>query len=299
MIREIVKIDEELCDGCGLCIPNCHEGALQIIDDKARLVSDLMCDGLGACLGHCPQGAISIEKREADAYDEIAVIKDMVLKGKNTVKAHLLHLKGHQEFEFLKQGVAYLAANKDNIKFSVDEVISEVHNSGKEKTIEVAPMAHNHEHHGGGCPGSKAMAFNIDPQTHSTDVKQASTLTHWPVQMHLINPGSGHFQGTDFLLAADCVAFAMGNFHSDLLKNKTVGIACPKLDQGGDSYIQKVTALIDNAKINTLTVVIMEVPCCGGLLQIAQMAAKQASRKVPIKCIVIGTQGEILREDWV
>lgn len=299
MIREIVKIDEDLCDGCGICIPNCHEGALQIIDEKARLISDLMCDGLGACIGHCPQGAISIEKREAEAYDEIAVIKEMVQKGKNTVKAHLLHLKDHREFEFLKQGVAYLAANKENIDFSVDEVISEVHNSGKQNTIEVKEMAHNHENHGGGCPGSRSMAFNVDPNIQSNDIKQASALTHWPVQMHLINPSSGHFQGTDFLLGADCVAFAMGSFHSELLKNKTVGIACPKLDQGADIYVQKITSLIDDAKINTLTVAIMEVPCCGGLLQMARMAADQATRKVPIKCIVIGTQGEILREDWV
>lgn len=298
MIREIVKIDETLCDGCGLCVPNCHEGALQIIDNKARLISDLMCDGLGACIGHCPQGAITIEKREAEPYDEIAVIKDMVKKGKNTVVAHLKHLKDHNETGFLKQAVQYLNQNKSSIDFSVEEVTREVHNSGKK--IQIMDME-GHHHHGGGCPGSKAMAFNIDPNAINTETNtnQSSALSHWPVQMHLINPASGHFAGSDFLLAADCVAFSMGNFHSKMLKNKTVGIACPKLDQGADIYINKITSLIDDAKINTLTVAIMEVPCCGGLLQMAQLAAQNAARKVPIKCIVIGTQGEVLREDWV
>lgn len=299
MIREIVKIDEELCNGCGVCVPNCHEGALQIIDDKARLISDLMCDGLGACLGHCPEGAITIEKREAQPYDEVAVMKEMVSKGKNTVIAHLKHLKDHNETEFLKQGVGFLRENKNDFDFSVDEIISEVHNSGKQINIEIKEMAHNHDNNMGGCPGSRAMAFDVDPQNLTADVKQASALSHWPVQMHLINPAAGFFAGTDFLLAADCVAFAMGSFHSELLKNKTVGIACPKLDDGAEIYINKITSLIDNAKINTLTVVIMEVPCCGGLLQMAKMAADQATRKVPVKCIVVGTQGNILAEDWV
>ncbi len=296
MIREIVKIDEDLCDGCGLCVPNCHEGALQIIDDKARLISDLMCDGLGACLGHCPQGAITIEKREAEPYDEIAVIKEMLSKGENTVIAHLKHLKDHNETEFLKQAVEYLTKNSENIDFSVEEVIKEVHNSGQK--IEIREMEHNHNM--GGCPGAKSMAFNVDqPANETGNGHQPSALSHWPVQMHLINPASGHFAGSDFLLAADCVAFALGNFHSEMLKNKTVGIACPKLDDGADIYIRKLTSLIDDAKINTMTVAIMEVPCCGGLLQMAQMAVNNASRKVPVKAIVVGTQGEILREDWV
>ncbi len=298
MIREIVNINEELCDGCGLCVPNCHEGALQIIDEKARLISDLMCDGLGACIGHCPQGAITIEKREAQPYDEVAVIEEMVKKGKNTVLAHLKHLKDHNETDFLKQGVGFLKQNKDKIDFDVDMIISEVHNSGNK--IQIKEMEHKHEHvNHGGCPGSRAMVFEIDDNEAGNSTQQPSALSHWPVQMHLINPASGHFKGSDFLLAADCVAFTLGNFHSKLLKNKTIGIACPKLDEGADIYIQKLTSLIDDAKINTLTVTIMEVPCCGGLLQMARIAADNASRKVPVKCIVVGTQGNILREDWV
>jgi len=129
MDREIVKIDETLCDGCGLCIPNCHEGALQIIDNKARLISDLMCDGLGACIGHCPQGAITIEKREAEAYNETKVMVDMITKGKNTVIAHLTHLKDHQEYKLLEEGLNYLKANEQNLGFDLSEVITTVHNN--------------------------------------------------------------------------------------------------------------------------------------------------------------------------
>jgi len=132
MKREIVKIDEELCNGCGLCIPNCHEGALQIIDGKARLISELMCDGLGACLGHCPEGAITIETREALPYNETEVIKDMVSKGKATVVAHLKHLREHNEIAFLKEGMQYLKLNRDTLGFDLEDVIDEV-NENKPK----------------------------------------------------------------------------------------------------------------------------------------------------------------------
>ena len=127
MEREIVKINDELCDGCGKCVPNCHEGALQIIDGKAVLISDLMCDGLGACIGHCPQGAITIEKREAEAYNEVKVMAEMVLKGKNTVIAHLKHLRDHNEHGFMKEGMGYLQANKEKLGFDVNEVVAEMH----------------------------------------------------------------------------------------------------------------------------------------------------------------------------
>jgi len=127
MEREIIQIDEEKCDGCGNCVPNCHEGALQIIDEKAVLISDLMCDGLGACIGHCPQDALTIEKREAEPYDEIAVMKEMIQKGKNVVTAHMKHLKDHQEHTFLKQGVQFLLENKEKLDFNPVEIIQEVH----------------------------------------------------------------------------------------------------------------------------------------------------------------------------
>ncbi|MBU1615790.1 4Fe-4S ferredoxin [bacterium] len=133
----------------------------------------------------------------------------------------------------------------------------------------------------------------------SEEGKRPSRLTHWPIQLHLISPGAPHFRGKDVVLSADCVAYALGDFHKDYLKGKTLIIACPKLDQGQEIYTEKITALIDQAKINTLTVMIMEVPCCRGLLDLAREAASRASRKIPIKCIVVGIQGKILQEEWV
>ncbi|MCG8696685.1 MAG: 4Fe-4S binding protein [Bacteroidales bacterium] len=289
MIRDIVTIDENLCNGCGECIPSCHEGALQIIDGKARLISDLMCDGLGACLGHCPMDAMTIEKREAEPYNETKVMEIMVEKGKNTVIAHLKHLKDHNETAFLKEGVKYLKENQDKISFNIQEVMSEVHNSG------------GHHHAEGGCPGSKAMSFN--PQAVSVDseamVSGKSQLRQWPVQLHLVSPQAQYFQGADVVLAADCVAFSLGNFHEKYLKGKALAIACPKLDDGQDIYLDKIRSMIDDANINTLNVMIMQVPCCGGLLQMAKMAVEQASRKVPVKLTVVGIEGDILQEDWV
>jgi len=313
MEREIVKIDEDLCNGCGVCIPSCHEGALQIIDGKARLISDLMCDGLGACLNHCPQDAMTIEKREAEPYDEVKVITLMVEKGKNTVVAHLKHLKDHNETVFLKQAVQYLKENQDNIEFSIDEVIREVHNSqtsamndqhecgcsgSAPKTIErpsvMTPM--------GGCPGSQARTIDRDtikPEGTHYAGDAPSELRQWPVQMHLVNPMAPYFRDADMVLAADCVAFAMGDFHSKFLKGRSVGIACPKLDNGQDTYVQKLIQMIDMAKINTLTVAIMQVPCCGGLLQMAKTAVAQANRKIPLKLAVISIEGEVLKEEWI
>jgi NAD-dependent dihydropyrimidine dehydrogenase PreA subunit/uncharacterized protein (DUF779 family) len=297
MLREIVHIDEELCNDCGDCVPSCHEGALQIIDNKARLVSDLMCDGLGACLGHCPQGAITIEKREAQPYNETEVMKVMVKKGENTVVAHLQHLKDHQEFEFLKEGVQFLKNNEANIGFDIHKVLQRAHNAEKHETHEhIKPMHHS----GGGCPGSQSMSFAQQGITlEEESVSGKSELKQWPVQMHLINPQASYFHNSDLLVAADCVAFSLGNFHQKWLKDKTVAIACPKLDSGMEVYLNKLTSLVDDAKINTMTVMIMRVPCCGGLLQMVQKAVQNASRKVPIKAVVVGIQGEILQEKLV
>jgi NAD-dependent dihydropyrimidine dehydrogenase PreA subunit len=300
MIREVVHIDEELCDGCGVCIPTCHEGALQMIDGKARLVSDLMCDGLGACLGHCPQGAITIEKREAGPYSEASVMEIMVGKGANTVVAHLSHLKEHNEMEYLGEGVRYLKEHEDELDFDIREVMSRVHHARVEE-----------EQLACGCPGSEARSFN--PQsaagqhvafaggslTLESNGNQPSELRQWPVQMHLINPMASYFQQADVVLAADCVAFSLGNFHSRWLKGKSLAIACPKLDSGQESYIAKITSLIDDARINTLTVMMMQVPCCGGLLQMARIATDRATRKIPVKSVIVGLEGEILKEAWI
>jgi NAD-dependent dihydropyrimidine dehydrogenase PreA subunit len=281
MKRNIITIDSEKCTGCGMCIPNCPEGAIQMIDGKARLISDLMCDGLGACLGHCPEGAITIEEREAEAYDEKKVMKNIVAQGTNTIKAHLLHLREHNQDDYYEQAISYL--NENNIPIPEEK---------EEKTMNTQPFQ--------GCPGSHAMAFaREDTAAESLAGKRPSKLTHWPIQMHLLSPNAPHYRGSDFLLAADCVSYTLGDFHKEYLDGKTLGIACPKLDDGTEIYEEKLKALIDSAKINTLTVMIMQVPCCGGLLQLAQNAAAKAERTVPVKCIIVGLQGEILQEEWV
>ena len=300
MKREIIKIDEEKCTGCGLCIPGCPEGALQLIDGKARLVSDLMCDGLGACIGECPEGAIKIEERDAEPYDEIKVIKEIIKKGENTVIAHLSHLQDHNEFGFLEQAKNYLDSVRNELNF--DLVDSMIKNDNKEGSrIKIA----QHYEHGHSCPGSAMRNFKLDEEQlnaagniSSTD-KQPSTLQQWPVQMHLVNPNAPYFRNADVLLAADCVAFSMGNFHRDFLTGKGLAIACPKLDHSTEVYVGKLKQMIDVAMINTLQVMIMEVPCCGGLIQMAKMAVESAGRKIPIKQIVVSLRGEILSEAWV
>lgn len=260
-----------------------------MIDGKVRLVSELMCDGLGACIGHCPTGAITIETREAEPYSEIKVMEQMKDKGKNTVIAHLKHLKDHGETGFLQEGVAYLKLNKDNLKFNLEEVISEVHNKPA------------HQHGGGGCPGSRERLIErkpSQPQAETITTEQKSELRQWPVQMHLINPAASYFKDSDLLLAADCIAFSMGSFHNNYLKGRTLAIACPKLDHGSEVYIEKLIGLIDSAKVNTITVMIMEVPCCGGLLQLVKAAQLKATRKVPVKKIIVGINGDVMQEEW-
>ena len=306
MKRTIIKIDEELCNGCEACVQGCHEGALQMIDGKARMISELFCDGLGACIGDCPVGAIELEEREAEPYDEIATIERMIPKGEKTIIAHLKHLKEHGETDYLKQGVGYLRANGIMIDFA------QVHNHGgagcATKPAAPAPQhthAHAHAHAGGGCPGSREMTFapaaaptfKMAPAA-ATEV--ASQLRQWPVQLHLLNPEAGYFRGADVVLAADCVAFAYAGFHDRFLAGKTLAIACPKLDSNQEIYVEKLKNMIIYSAINTLTVVIMEVPCCGGLFRLAQKAVAEASgRKIPLKLVVVGVKGDILREEWV
>jgi len=299
MLREIIHIDEEKCNGCGNCIPTCHEGALQIIDNKAVLVSDLMCDGLGACIGHCPEGALRIEKKEAEPYNETAVMSQMILKGKNVVIAHLKHLKEHNEKELLKEGVRYLWENKELLEFNPAEVVEAVHGL---KPVSQTFHLVDHSGHGSGCPGSASMVFSAQNQDLINDKEEftlSSLLTHWPVQLHLVNPASEHFRNADLLVAADCTAFSNGDFHRTFLKNKKLVIACPKLDHGLDVYLEKLTRLVKESKVNTITVLRMEVPCCGGLLKIVKEAINRSGIKVPVKEIVISIQGQVLTEEWV
>lgn len=301
MKRQIIQIDEEKCNGCGLCVPNCHEGALQIIDGKARLISDLFCDGLGACLGHCPEGAIGIIEREAEPYDERRVMEILVTKGRNTILAHLEHLRDHNEQEFLNQAIAYLKENNidmnpTNENEKVTSVSGAVH-AGHEATSGSGTV-----HGGSGCPGARARDFRIDQGRVEEAVVAAtaapSELRQWPVQLHLLNPQAGYFKGADVVLAADCAAFAMGNFHDRFMKGKTIAIACPKLDSNKESYVQKLTSMIADSRINSLTVVMMEVPCCGGLLHMAQTARANAGRNIPVKQAIVGIRGDLLEEDY-
>ncbi len=301
MKRDILKIDEEKCNGCGLCVPNCHEGALQVIDGKVRLVSELMCDGLGACIGHCPEGAITIEKREAEPYDEVRVISQMTGKGRNTVVAHLKHLKDHGEEGFLHQAIDYLKDHQSKLEFSLSEVMQEVHNHGKSVSVKNHFHGQMQGHSGGGCPGSRAVIIKepLAEKNTTASFDQPSELRQWPVQLHLLNPNAPYLRDSDLLLAADCVAFSMGNFHNRYLKGRSLAVACPKLDHGLDLYVEKLTAMIDLAKVNTITVMMMEVPCCGGLLQLVRAAQTNAGRKIPVRKIITGLAGNVLSDEWL
>jgi len=260
-VRKIVKIDEELCNGCGVCVPSCAEGAIRVIDGKARLMGENLCDGLGACLGECPQGAISVEEREADSYDEHAV-----------------------------------AAMKP-----AEKPVDSCRCGDHPVHFDAPSPAHAHAaHHGGGCPGAAVREFgNRHNDDEGTCGPVPSQLRQWPVQLHLLPPTAPFLRGADLVLAADCAAFSFGDFHNRFMRGKALAIACPKLDSGLDIYLEKLTAMIDLSGLDTITVVVMEVPCCNGLLSLASRAIAAAGRKIPLKMVRIGLQGDILEERWV
>jgi len=254
MIREIVKIDEEKCDGCGLCVPACAEGAIQIIDGKARLLADNLCDGLGACLGHCPKDAIIIEKRAADEFDEEAVEE---------------HLKSTGQPAFHPHAAA-----------------APVGGCPSAQVQSFAAPAHS-----GGCPSARMMSFD-KPSSSSEDApSRASELRQWPVQMHLVPPSAPFLRDAELLLAADCVPFAYADFHRDFLQGRALLIGCPKLDDG-QAYLQKLTAILAQNDIRSLTVLHMEVPCCSGLIMLARQAIAASGKNVPLETVRIGIQGE-------
>jgi NAD-dependent dihydropyrimidine dehydrogenase PreA subunit len=271
MKRKIIKIDEEKCNGCGLCVPNCAENALKIIDGKARLIDDVVCDGLGGCLGDCPEGALTLEEREAQPFDEGKVLENLVQKEAAYMENYLRKLSVGGDSEIHKEYDHFL------------------------KMIKEEPA-------GPGCPGLAPAALEKKiPNTvdsRQENVRQ-SELMQWPIQLHLVNPLSNLFSGKDVVLAADCVAYSLTDFHSRFLKGKRLVIACAKLDRDVELYTEELRLMVDEAKINTLTVIIMQVACCRGLLQIAQEALQKAKRKVPLKAIIISTQGEVLSEEWV
>jgi ferredoxin len=234
MKRKIIKIDEGKCDGCGVCVPACVEGALQIINGKAKLTSETYCDGLGACIGECPQGAITIEEREAEDFDDEAV------------RRHL---------------------------------------EEKEKATEKLP-----------CGCSSATVVRFDGRESAGPVSEESiscqsTLGHWPVQLTLVPPTAPFLQGADLLVVADCVPFAYADFHQHFLRDHALVVACPKLDDF-HAHQEKLTQLLRQAEVKSLTVVHMEVPCCSGLVHMAKQAMQSSGKDIPFREVTVGIKGD-------
>jgi NAD-dependent dihydropyrimidine dehydrogenase PreA subunit len=247
MQRNIIKIDRDLCDGCGLCVDACAEGAIQLIDDKATLVSEVYCDGLGACIGDCPTGALTIEKREAVAFDEEAT------------EEYLARIKAKEQ---------------------------------------PAPPASKPLGHFGGCPGSALRNFD-KPAAATADPVPAgsvqSQLGHWPVQLMLVPPHAPFLQGADILICADCVPFALPDFHSRFLSGRAVLIGCPKLDDN-QYYLEKLKETFAVANPKSITVLKMEVPCCSGIAHAAIEAQKASAPDVPLTVRTIGIRGDVYDE---
>lgn len=243
--RKIIQIDEDLCDGCGNCVPSCAEGALRIVDGKARLVKDIYCDGLGACLGECPTGALTIIERETDEFDEDAV-------------------------------EAYLNSRPEEDSPKEDAIACE-------------------------CPSTRIQAFAPsgsceDANRPALRDSQASALSHWPVQIRLVPPTAPFLKGADLLVAADCTPVAYPNFHRDFLKGKAIMVGCPKFDDTRE-YIKKFAELFRTADIKSVTIAVMEVPCCHGLPVIVEKGMELAGRKIPVEKVVISGRGDILERE--
>jgi ferredoxin len=245
-VRNVIQIDESKCDGCGDCVPACHEGALAIVNGKAKLVSEVYCDGLGACLGKCPQGAITIEQREAVDYD---------------VEATTRHIAQQKIQQMMKTGAIPASS---------------------------------------GCPGSMARSIPSAPAVHkaatsASSSPQTSELRTWPVQLKLVAPNAPFLFDADLLVCADCVPFALPDFHSRFLAGKVVLVGCPKLDDL-NLYHQKLTAMFSQCQPKSLTVLKMEVPCCTGIAQAAIHAQQTANPDLPVEVYTIGINGDIRAE---
>lgn len=279
MVRKIVKINEEKCNGCGLCINACHEGALVLENGKAKLVSDAYCDGLGKCLPECPTGAIEIIEREAGAFDEAAVSKRLGETGLTTAQ-------NGQDSDQGRHG----AGDPEN------------------------PASHSHAFHAAsGCPGSR-MRFinrnadpdqdtageNIPPHTGTgiqgtgADTKPESQLRQWPCQIRLVSPNAPYFRNAHLLVAADCTAYAYASIHEEFMKGRITIIGCPKLDD--TDYSEKLAAILENNNIQSITVLRMEVPCCGGLVQAVRDAMLASGRIIPWNVVTISIDGNIMNQ---
>ena len=250
MKRKIVSIDENLCNGCGLCVSACHEGAIQLIDGKARLISDSYCDGLGDCLPACPVNAIQIVEREAADYDEAAVA------------ARMAAAKGHAA-----PAAPAPAAAKPPLPC--------------------------------GCPGQMAKSIARKPAAEAPAADVPATapvaqLANWPVQIKLVNPRAPYLQNAALLIAADCTAFAYPDIHRKFMRNKVTLIGCPKLDEG--DYAEKLTAILQANDIKSVTVLRMEVPCCGGIATATTRALQAAGKMIPWRVVTISTEGAVLED---
>jgi ferredoxin len=285
MKRKIIRIDHDLCNGCGQCLPNCPEGALQLIDGKARLVSDLFCDGLGACIGTCPLGAIQVEEREAEPYDERRVMANIVAQGANVVRAHLDHLEAHNEAQYLEQARQFLSEKGLPLPEAKKADTPEFH--GCPSPREGVPL--------GSCPGSQAHDRRGKPGPHAAPASASpSELRTWPVQLHLLNPQASFFDNADLLIAADCAPFAHAAFHEDFIKGKIPVIFCPKLDHANEAYLEKLTAILTLHNVNSLHVVHMEVPCCSGTTALAREALARSGKAIPFHDYTISILGKLL-----
>ena len=236
-LRKVIRIDEEKCNGCGACITECQEGALQIVNGKAKLVKESFCDGLGACIGECPEGALEIIEREADEFDERAVDEHM---------------------------------------------------------RQTEPERHVQGHEADGCPGAALFEFAPEEDAALKEGSRPSALSQWPVQLHLVPVRAPYLEGADVLLVADCVPFACADFHGELLAGRKVLVACPKLDDTA-AYEEKLAAMLRENEIRSLTVGHMEVPCCYGLVVLAQKAVERSGRQLPVDEITVTVRGAIER----
>lgn len=286
-VRTVVQIDEDLCDGCGLCVPGCAEGALQIVDGKAKLVSDVYCDGLGACLGDCPLGAITMVERDADEFDAGAVNQHLKTIGRDPLPED--HDHGHEHGHAHSQ-IDAAAGEDDTLACGCPGTMVQSFTEQPAPAKPLAPVM-------GGCPGSAARSFTDAPTAPAADSAGpvASRITNWPVQLMLVPPKAPYLDGARLLLAADCAPFAYGDFHRKFMEGRTTIIGCPKLDNM-DIYIQKLTAIFAQNDIQSVEVAYMEVPCCGGLVHLVRQALEASGKAIPATMYKIGIRGDYVEE---
>lgn len=276
MKRQIIKIDDAKCNGCGLCASACAEGAIQIVEGKARLVSEIFCDGLGACLGECPLGAISVEEREADAYDERKTMENLLAHGTEVVKLHLEHLKDHGQQKLFEEGMSVL----------------------KEKGIEIPGLKKAAMASPCGCPGMAGLQIATAPTASSPSIPSRPVFPNakernWPIQLHLINPASEAFDGADLVIAADCTAFSLSDFYREYTQGKALIVFCPKLDRSNEIYVEKLASIFSMHDIHSITILRMLVPCCGGTSMVVQNALERSGKNFPLKELIVNFDGTI------